>query len=153
DFNVFTQTLILHRFGGGGNTDGCGGHDQLQVGVLVYQGQGLIVTFFGFVITVDGVNQLQAGVGAVVGQHFFHGSDPGVLVGGIGAGGEDGKLATIVAHDAEGHVGHHFAGFVEVYLGHKHLLAFGGGDGGVPGNDGQASVEGGLGGGGNLVPG
>ena len=75
------------------------------------------------------------------------------MVGGVRAGGKDGKLATVVAHEAEGHVGHHFTGFVKVYLGHKHLLAFGGGDGGVPGDDGQASVEGGLGSGGNLVTG
>ena len=61
------------------------------------------------------------------------------------------SLAAVRAHDAAGHVGHHLADLSEVYLGDEELLAFARRDGRVPGDDGHAAVECGLGGRGELV--
>ena len=112
---------------GRGDADGGRRHDQLHVRVLVDQRQRLVVAVLGLVVAVDDVEQLQLGVLRIL-QRLLHRRDPGVLVGGIRRGGEDGELAAVGAQDAQRHVGHHHADLVEVDLGDEDLLAFTGRD-------------------------
>ncbi len=111
-----------------------GRHDQLEVRVLVDQRQRLVVGLVGVVVAVDGVDELEVGVLLVL-ERGLHRVDPGVLVGGVRGGRQDGELAALVAQDVERHVGHDHAGLVEVDLGDEQALALARRDRRVPAHD------------------
>ena len=113
--------LVLHQLGGGHDADGGGGADDLQVGIVVQQSLGLVSGLLGLVVAVGNFHQLQLGILLVLGQ-LLHGVDPGVLVGGLGGGGQNGPLALAagqIVHGVDQRLAHgHGAGLV-----HEHLTA------------------------------
>ena len=83
NLDLVTQFLVLHGLGGGDDTNGGGGHDQFHIRIFVNQRQRLLVGGFRLVVAINNIQQFQLGVLGIL-EGFLHGSDPGILIGGIG---------------------------------------------------------------------
>ena len=107
DVHLANQVRVLHGLGGSRDTDSGRGNDRLQVRVALEQALRFTIALVGLVVAVGHGHQLQILVFRL-GQDLLHFLDPGVLVGGLRGGGENGDFAA-VADGVNGHLDELFA--------------------------------------------